>query len=146
MKIIKNLRKERKEKKAKLKELLLTNERIEKIYNADDKKSSKRRFNTLNNRREHLDNNTENYLSRHEKKFDETITFYDDPLIPKTNNAIERYFGITLPHNMKRKFRTQKGLSRWLRLQKIKWTRRIVLKDKSIKNLSMNQYLREKII
>ena len=44
------LRKERKEKKKELKELLATNERIENIYNADDKKASTRRFNTLNNR------------------------------------------------------------------------------------------------
>ena len=139
----KALRKERTEKKHELKELLLTNERIENIYNADTKKASQRRFNTLHNRKNHLDRNSDKFLGNLEKKFDRTTTFYDDPLIPKTNNAVERYFGITLPHHLKRKFRTRKGLTRWLRSQKIKWTRRNVLHDRSIKYLSMNEYLHE---
>lgn len=129
----KKLRKERTNKKAELKELLLNNERIENIYNADDKKGAKRRLNTLYNKKEHLDNNSGKFIGRLEKKFDKTTTFYDDPLIPKTNNGVERYFGITLPRNLKRKFRTKKGLTHWLQLQKIKWTRRNVLNDKSIK-------------
>ena len=128
----KNLRKERKNKNAELKELLRTDERIENIYDDDDKKGAQRRLNTLYNQKEHLDNNTEKFLNNLDKKFDKTTTFYDDPLIPKTNNAIERFFGITLPHNLKRRFRTKKGLTQWLQLQKIKWTRRIVLNDKSI--------------
>ena len=126
-------RKERPKKNTEFKELLRTNERIENIYDADDKKGAQRRLNILYNQKEHLDNNTEKFIGNLNKKFDKTTTFYDDPLIPRTNNEIERYFGITLPHNLKRRFRTKKGLTQWLQLQKIKWTRRIVLKDKSIK-------------
>ena len=96
------MRKERSEKKKKLKELLTTNERIENMYNADDKKGSRRRFNTLNNSRKFLDRNSCSFLENLDKKFDRTVTYYDDPLIPRTNNAIERYFGITLPSYIKR--------------------------------------------
>ena len=143
---IRKLRKERREKKAKLKELLKTNECVENIYNADDKKGAHRRHNTLSNRKQFLDKNSESFLESLGKKFERTVTFYDDPLIPRTNNGIERYFGITLPSNLKHKFRTVGGLTRWLRVQKIKWTRRNVLHNYDVENLSLTQYLQDKLI
>ena len=140
----KKLRKERTEKKKELKELLKNNESVENIYDADTKKSAKRRFNTLNNRKDFLDKNTKSFLENLEKKFDRTLTYYDDPSIPRTNNNIERYFGITLPSYIKRKYRTIKGLTRWLRLQRIKWIRRNVLHDHTLENISLTQHLQEK--
>ena len=140
----KSLRQERKEKKKELNELLKTNERVENIYNADDKKGSRRRYNTLNNRRKFLDKNSCSFLENLGKKFDRTVTYYDDPLIPRTNNGIERYFGITRPSYIKRRYRTIEGLTRWLRLQKIRWVRRNVLHDYTIENLSLTQHLQEK--
>lgn len=135
----KKLRKELKEKKDKLKELLANDERIENIYKAEDKKGATRKFNTLNNRRKHLDNNTGGFLANLDKKLDRTLTYYDDPSIPKTNNNIERYFGITLPHEIKRKYRTVKGLTRWLRLQRIRWIRRNILHQNELENMSIKQ-------
>ena len=70
------------------------------------KKGSHRRFNTLNNRRKFLDRNSCSFLESLDKKFDRTVTYYDNPLIPRTNNNIERYFGITLPSFIKCKYRT----------------------------------------
>ena len=140
----KKLRKERKNKKKDLNELLATNERIENIYNAKDTKASTKRFNTLNNRRKFLDKNSCGFLENLDKKFDRTITFYEDPLIPRTNNGIERYFGITLPSYIKRKYRTIDGLTRWLKLQKIRWVRRNVLQEPELQNLSTTVYLQEK--
>ena len=122
-----------------------TNERIENIYDAKDKKGSQRRFNTLKNRRKFLDKNTRGFLENLDKKFERTITYHEDPLIPRTNNGIERYFGITLPSFIKRKYRTIEGLTRWLRLQKIRWIRRNVLHMPDLENLSTTQYLQEKI-
>lgn len=100
----------------------------------------------LYNGRKFLNRHSGSYLENLGKKLDRTLTFYDDPLIPKTNNGIERYFGITLPSNLKRKFRTTGGLTRWLRLQKIKWTRRNILHNYEVENLSLTDYLQEKII
>lgn len=138
------LREERKIKKKELNELLATNERIENIYNAENKKASTRRFNTLNNRGKFLDKNSCSFLENLDKKFDRTVTYYDDPLIPRTNNSIERYFGITLPSYIKRKYRTVGGLTRWLRLQKIRWVRRNVLHENELENLSTTVYLQQK--
>lgn len=139
----KELRKERKEKKDELKELLNTNERIENMYNAEDQKGAKRRFNTLNNNKEFLDKNTEIFLGNLGKKVDKSLTYYEDPLIPRTNNNIERYFGITLPRYIKRKYRTVEGLTRWIRLQRIRWIRRNVLHDYNIENISLIQQLQQ---
>ena len=72
------------------------------------------------------------------------MKFYEDPLIPRTNNNIERYFGITLPSYIKRKYRSIEGLTRWLRLQKIRWIRRNVLQEPEIENLSTAAHLQEK--
>lgn len=132
-----NLRKKRKTKKKELTELLNNNECIENMYNVEDKKSATRRFNTLNNRRKFLDKNTCKFLENLGKKFDSTTQYYDDPLIPRTNNNIERFFGITLPHYIKRKYRTVKGLTRWLRLQRIRWIRRNVLHKHNLENIPL---------
>ena len=139
----KELRKEKKRKKDELKELLNTNERIENMYNAEDQKGAKRRFNTLNNSKEFLDKNTEIFLGNLDKKIDKTLTYYEDPLIPRTNNNIERYFGITLPSYIKRKYRTVKGLTRWIRLQRIRWIRRNVLHDYELENITLIQQLQQ---
>ena len=47
---------------------------IENIYDADDKKSSQRRYNTVNNRRKHLDKGSNSFLKSLEKKYDRTST------------------------------------------------------------------------
>lgn len=141
----KALRTERTKLKKELNELMKTNERIENIYDAKDKKGSQRRFNTLYNRRKFLDKNTCGFLENLDKKFDRTVTYHEDSLIPRTNNGIERYFGITLSSLIKRKYRTIEGLTRWLRLQKIRWVRRNVLHMPDLENLSTTQYLQEKI-
>ena len=119
--------------------LLANNERIENIYKAKDKKGATRKFNTLNNRRKHLDKNTGGFLANLDKKLDRTLTYHDDPSIPKTNNNIERYSPITLPHEIKRKYRTIEGLTRWLRLQRIRWIRRNVLHQNELENMSIKQ-------
>ena len=72
------------------------------------------------------------------------MKFYEDPLIPRTNNNIERYFGITLPSYIKRKYISIEGLIRWLRLQKIRWIRRNVLQEPEIETLSTATHLQEK--
>ena len=48
---LKNYRKEKRNLKKKLNELLKTNESLENVYDADDKKAAQRRFNTLYNRK-----------------------------------------------------------------------------------------------
>ena len=139
----KKLRNERTTKKNELTELLNNNEYIENMYDIDSKKGATRRFNTLNNRREFLDKNTCKFLKNLGKKFDSTTQYYEDTLIPRTNNNIERFFGITLPRYLKRKYRTIKGLTRWLRIQKIRWIRRNVLHENELENIPLTQVIQQ---
>ena len=90
-----------------------------------------RRFKTIYTQINQFDDDTQKFLKNLDKKFNKTIEFYNNPNIPRTNNKIEGYFNITLPKPMKRKFRTRTGLIRWIRLQKIRWTQRNVLTQKT---------------
>lgn len=120
------LRKDLSEKRKELYEQERINERIRAIYDTDTKKAAKQRFNTIYNKINQFDKKTQNFLKTLEKKFDKTTEYYKNPQIPRTNNKIEGYFKITLPRHLKRTFRTQKGLIRWIRLQKARWTQRNV--------------------
>ena len=60
---LKNYRKEKRNLKKKLNELLKTNESLENVYDADDKKAAQRRFNTLYNRKDFLDRKSNENLT-----------------------------------------------------------------------------------
>ena len=140
----KRLRKELKQKRKELKEQKNIDERISNIYDVDSQKDAKRRFNTIYNQLEQFDEDTQKFLKNLNKKFDRTTTYFRDPQIPRTNNKIEGYFKITLPKYLKRIYRTRVGLIRWIRLQKIRWTKRNVITHQS-KNSPEIQLKNQKI-
>ena len=141
----KRLRKELKQKRKELKEQKNIDERISNIYDVDSQKDAKRRFNTIYNQLEQFDEDTQKFLKNLNKKFDRTTTYFRDPQIPRTNNKIEGYFKITLPKYLKRIYRTRGGLIRWIRLQKIRWTKRNVITHQT-KNNSKIRLNNQKII
>ena len=140
----KDLSKQLKEKQDKLEYYEKINERISNIYEADTAQGAQRRFNTIYNQLNEFDTDTQKFLKNLKKKFQKTITYYKNELIPRTNNKIEGYFKITLPTHLKRRYRTQKGALRWIRIQKIRWTERNVLNIKH-KNTTQQQYQNQKI-
>ena len=140
----KRLRKELKQKRKELKEQKDIDERISNIYNVDSQKEANRRFNTIHNQINQFDEDTQKFLKNLDKKFDRTTTYFRNSQIPRTNNKIEGYFKITLPKYLKRTYRTKKGLIRWIRLQKIKWTKRNVITNQ-FQNNTENQIKNKKI-
>lgn len=100
----KQLRRDLSEKRKQLQEQESINERIRAIYDADTAKAAKQRFNTIYNKLNQFDKNTQIFLKRLEKRFDKTTEYYKNPQIPRTNNKIEGYFKITLPRHLKRTF------------------------------------------
>ena len=96
------------------------------------------------NQLDQFDEDTQKFLKNINKKFDRTTTYFRNPQIPRTNNKIEGYFKITLPKYLKRVYRTREGLIRWIRLQKIRWTKRNVITHQS-KNSSEIQLKNQKI-
>ena len=137
-------REELKQKRKELKEQKNIDERISNIYDVDSQKDAKRRFNTIYNQLDQFDEDTQKFLKNLNKKFDRTTTYFRNPQIPRTNNKIEGYFKITLPKYLKRVYRTRDGLIRWIRLQKIRWTKRNVITHQS-KNSSEIQLKNQKI-
>ena len=121
----KRLRKELKQKRKELKEQKDIDERISNIYDVDSQKEANRRFNTIHNQINPFDEDTQKFLKNLDKKFDQTTTYFRNSQIPRTHNKIEGYFKITLPKYLKRTYRTRKGLIRWIRLQKIRWTKKM---------------------
>lgn len=135
----KNLRKQRSETNKEFKTHEYNNERISNIYNAETEEQALRRFHTIYNQKDNLDDDLRKFLEKLEKKFDKTITFYKNEIFPKTNNKIEGYFKITLPKHLKKKFRTIDGLKLKIRLNKIRWNWRNVLNMKH-KNFTILDY------
>jgi len=75
------------------------------------------------------------------KNFKELTQFLNNEIIPKTNNIIELYFKTTLPQQLKRRYRTIKGLKRRLKSARIKWIHRNVLQNKKpINNFFKNNH------
>ena len=143
-KINKEYRKELKQKRKELTKQKSINERIENIHDISEPKGAIRRFNTIYNQKDEFDEDTQRFLKNLDKKFQKTITYYDDPNIPRTNNKIEGYFKITLPKSLKRTYRTEKGQLRWLKIQQIRWTERNVLNNNLnyIQNVTTNQKIK----
>ena len=130
----KRLRKELKQKRKELEEQKNIDKRVSNIYDVDSQKDADRRFNTIYNQIDQFDEDTQKFLKNLNKKFDRTTTYFRDSQIPRTNNKIEVYFKITLPKYLKRIYRTRKGIIRWIRLQKIRWTNRNVITHQSKNN------------
>jgi DNA repair exonuclease SbcCD ATPase subunit len=118
---IKTLQKENKELKHYVKQ-------ISRIFKSKTSKTAEKRFNKLKDKLKDLPNEIGSFIKKLMKNFQRTINHTKHKLIPSTNNNIELYFGITLPKQLKRKYRTIKGLKTRLRLSKIRWNQRNVLK------------------
>ena len=67
------------------------------------------------------------FVKRLSKAFERSINHIKNDFLPNTNNLLERYFGVTLPKYLKRRFRTLKSLERKLRWSNIRWIKRNAL-------------------
>lgn len=61
---------------------------------------------------------------------DATLAFIENENIPKTNNWLELFFKIVFPKKYRNRFKTIKGVIRFLRSRKHKWYENVVLKEK----------------
>ena len=104
--------------------------RISEIFDQDTIKDAKRRFNILNNQIKFLPEEIAKFLRNLEKDLDATLSFIENENIPKTNNWLELFFKIVFPKKYRNRFKTTKGVNRFLRSKRIKWHENIVLKEK----------------
>ncbi len=121
---IRELKKELRSYKRKQKEWENTIERISNIFKADTPQKAKRRFNIFFNNIKNLNPIIAKFISNLKHKFEKTINHIGRDDIPPTNNILERFFGITIPQNLKRRFRTDKGLEIHQYLTEYRWIKR----------------------
>lgn len=132
MKKIQKLKKELRSYKREQKEWKNTIERISKIFKADTPDKARRRFNIFFNNIKSLNPIIAKFISNLKNKFEKTINHIGRNDIPPTNNMLERFFGITIPQNLKRRFRTDKGLEIHQYLAEYQWTKRNHKAKKSV--------------
>ena len=100
------------------------------MFKSKTKETAMKRFQRLNDKLEEKPKEVASFLKKLAKDIDSTLNHIINKNIPNTNNKLEGYYKITLPQYLKRKFRTNKGLNIKLRLNRIRWTERNVLKIK----------------
>jgi DNA repair exonuclease SbcCD ATPase subunit len=134
---IKKLNKENRELRAnirqhktKTKELKKYTDKISLIFKSKTQKTAKKRFQKLKDKIKELPEEIASFIEKLSKDIDNTLNHITNNDIPNTNNKLEGYYKITLPRYLKRTFRTNKGLNIKLRLNRIRWTKRNVLKIK----------------
>jgi len=128
---IKNIKKQIKHNKKQIKELNNYLERISNIFKAENIKLSKGRLSHLANNIQFLPDSVATSVKRIKNNFNELTQYLNNEVIPKTNNMIELYFKTTLPRQLKRRYRTIRGLKRRLKSARIRWIHRNVLQNKT---------------
>ena len=111
-------------------ELENLSDRLSEILDADTIDEAKRRFNTLNNQKEHLPDEFVRALNTMGKDLDATLAHIENENIPKTNNWLELFFRVIFPKRFRKRFKTILGIDNFLRLAKIRWIERVVLGEK----------------
>ena len=121
---IKKLRTEKREHEHELKDLESYKNRISNIFKQESVESAKRRFKILYNNLNNLPPVISTFIRRLNKTFDKTINHMIHDSLPRTNNQLECYNGVSLPDNQKRIYRTDNGLNRAIKLGKKRWMER----------------------
>ncbi|WP_323735842.1 hypothetical protein PXD04_08100 [Methanosphaera sp. ISO3-F5] len=127
---IKNIKKQIKHNKKQIKELNNCLERISNIFKAENIKLAKGRLSHLTNNIQFLPDSVATSVKRIKNNFNELTQYLNNEVIPKTNNMIELYFKTTLPRQLKRRYRTIRGLKIKLKSARIRWIHRNVLQNK----------------
>jgi len=116
--------------KAKIKELQKYVDKISLMFKSKTKETAMKRFQKLKDKIKELPEEIATFIKKLSKDINSTLNHIKNDDIPNTNNKLEGYYKITLPRYLKRTFRTEEGLNRKLRLNRIRWTERNVLKIK----------------
>jgi predicted nucleic acid-binding Zn-ribbon protein len=127
------VKKEMKEFKKENKELKKYIKQISRIFKSKTTQTAKNRLQKFKEKIKDLPNEIKLFIEKLPKNFQRLINHIENKLIPSTNNNIELFYGITIPKQLKRKYKTTKGFKTRLRLSKIRWNQRNVLKKNHIK-------------
>ena len=75
------------------------------------------------------------FLENLKDHLDDALKHTINKNVPSTNNLIEQFFKITFARKIKKIFRTERGATKRMKMNEIRWTRRNVIKQKQIKSV-----------
>ena len=88
------------------------------------------KFNQLKDKKEDLPDLIRESLPKIEKKLEKLIKHIESDDIPSTNNLSELFFRVTCPNKLKKYYRTDKGVNRKMKINRIRWNYRVCLGKK----------------
>lgn len=130
-KTISNLKAEIRKLKHENKELEKYMDKISLIFKSKTVTTAKKRFNKLLEEKEHIPDVITKSFKILENKFEKLIKHIENEYVPNTNNLVELFFEVICPKKLKKYYKTDKGLYRKLRINRIRWNYRVCLKRKT---------------
>ena len=91
------------------------------------KKTGLKRYNKIIDEIEDVPEKVRGFIRNIQKEIDKLLLHTSSDDIPTTNNCIELYFGVTLNRQLKKKYKTLRGILNEIRLKTIRWIKRVVL-------------------
>lgn len=124
---IRKINEDMEETNDKIEEIKEIIKKISDIFNSSSLSVAKSKLTRLRSKIDRFPKEIIKSINRIYKNFEKLTNHINDDFIPNTNNKIELYFKTTLPKNLKRRYRTIKGLIRRLNISRIRWNYRNVL-------------------
>ena len=90
------------------------------------------KLNQLKDKKEDLPDLIRENLPKIEKKLEKLIKHIESDDIPSTNNLSELFFRVTCPNKLKKYYRTDKGVNRKMKINRIRWNYRVCLGKKDL--------------
>lgn len=99
------------------------------IFKSKKVTTAKNRLNRLKEEKDLPDLIVEG-IKKIDKNFDKLISHIENKDIPSTNNLAELFFRVTSPNKFKKRYRTDKGVNRKMKINRVRWNYRVCLGKK----------------
>ena len=106
--------------------------RISLIFKSKTHETTINRFNRVYDIRKEMSYEIKKFLENLKDHLEDALKHTFNKNLPSTNNLIEQFFKITFGCKMKILFRTERGASKRMKFNEIRWTKRNVIQTKSV--------------
>ena len=104
--------------------------RISLIFKSKTYQTAWNRFNKLYAIRKEMSDEIKKYLENLKDHLDDALHHTLNKNVPSTNNLIEQYYKISFGHNLKKIFRTERGATKRIKANEMRYTKRNVIQRK----------------
>jgi len=92
--------------------------------------TAEKRLNRLKEQKDKLPDLIVEGINKIDKNFNKLTLHIENNDIPSTNNLSELFFRVTCPASLKKRYRTDKGVNRKMKINRSRWNYRICLGKK----------------